>query len=160
MEKQKLYVNEFFEVENIPEKQKAIVNRVAGMLEIAFLEPVAEDCKIDRVDVVCRWCQKNLADYENFRRCTLPHAETCLLANAGLSAPKFSNCLTSSQQTDRDGRVHGWDALDEKGRLADIDLNTKGNVYAAVIVTEEYFLKINPDVDFQNYKFSEHFVAL
>lgn len=159
MEK-KLYVNEFLQVETSPKKQKAIVNRVAGLLEIAFFTPVARHRKIDAKHLAVAWCHQAFPDYKLFRQCTLPHAETCVLANRHALRPKFKNCLTSTQQHDISGRVRSWDTIDEKGLRRDIPLTSKGNIYAAIIVTEEYFLKINPEVDLKEYTFSKQFIAL
>lgn len=159
MEK-KLFVNEFLKVETSPKKQKAIVNRVAGMLEIAFFKPVARNRRIDAKYLAVAWCKKKFPDYDLFRQCTFPHSETCVLANKNALRPKFKSCLTATQQTDHRGRVRSWDTLDENGRFRDISLSALGNVYAAIIVTEEYFLQLNPDIDLKEYTFSKEYVPL
>lgn len=157
---QRLYVNEFLQAETSPKKQKAIVNRVAGMLEIAFFTPVGRNRRIDAKNLVVTWCKKMFPDHALFRQCTFPHSQTCLLANTNTFQPKFKNCLTSTQQKDWNGHVASWDAIDAKGRICDMSPQAKGNVYAAIIVTEEYFLKINPDIDLKNYVFSKNYIAL
>jgi len=160
MEKPKLFVNEFLVAETSPKKQKAIVNRVAGMLEIAFFKPVARNHKIAAQPLVTNWCRQTFPDHESFRRCLLPHSETCRLANFGAPRPRFKNCLTSTKQQDFYGRVRSWDTIDEKGLCRDIPLSSRGNVYAAIIVTEEYFLALNPNINLDDYAFTKKYVSL
>ena len=162
MEKNLLYVNEFLQVETSRKKQKAIVNEVAGMLEIAFLTPIAYKKKGETMPLVVKWCENKFPDHEKFRRYCFPHSETCLLENKydkeHRRRPRFRKCCTSTQQQDRYGRVGGWDTINEYG------LNGWAipplNVYAAIIVTKEYFLSINPTVDLSAYDFTKGFVAL
>ena len=162
MEKNLLYVNEFLQVETSRKKQKAIVNEVAGMLEIAFLTPIAYKKKGETMPLVVKWCESKFPDYEKFRRYCFPHSETCLLQNKHdiehRRRPRFRKCYTSTSQQDRYGHVGGWDTINEKGLCC--RAMQPFNVYAAIIVTKEYFLSINPTVKLSEYDFTKGFVAL
>ena len=150
--KTKLYVNSDLKVENCTEKQVAIVNVVAGKVEIAFLQPIAKKQLLSRGQYnICLWGKKNYPKYLNFRA---PHVRTCLLGNKDEQTLAFTSCCTCTQELDFDGRVRSWTALDQKGKQISVDRSDEiENIYPAILLSKEDFLSINPSISLEDYLF-------
>ncbi|MBR3501485.1 MAG: hypothetical protein IKO06_01105 [Alphaproteobacteria bacterium] len=149
---EKLYVNSALRFEREKEKQKAIVNYINGMIEIAFFEPVATNQElIVGPKFASEWAKKM---YPSAKRALLPSVETMILANSEEKQPLFKDCCSSTQEYDIDGRVCGFDCLDEKGHcVGAFSTGIIKNIYAAIRISVDDFLKTNPGFTLDLYKF-------
>lgn len=132
----------------------AVVNKVNGCFEITFLKPIAHLKNMDEAWFEKgQWHETHYADYH----ASLPRAESCLFANKGEKEPFFTNCPTSSDYADFHGRHDFWYKLDARGLKVANKGGVSENVYVALMLTKEEFLKINPDVDFSLFDMSTCF---
>ena len=149
--KPKLYVNANLKVTASLRMRKAIVNIVNGCVEITFLEPIAHNkSRGDAWKERAAWGLKYYPSY----RSILPRAESMVYANLGEKTVLFKNCYTSTDKTDWHGRVDYSKMIDSSGKAVRLNGEVLENVYAAILITKEEFLRINPHVDLAQFSMS------
>ena len=152
--KPKLYVDANLRV--VPDlfARKAIVNMVNGCIEVTFLKPIAYHKNLsDAWKARGEWQRMYFKHYS----ANLPRAESCLFANIGEKDLLFKSCYTSSDHTDYHGRRDYWYMIDECGQKVASKGEILENVYVSVLLKQEEFFSINPNVDLSRYSISQCF---
>ncbi len=153
--KPKLYVDANLKVTPRYSDRFALVN-VTGWsgsyeVEILILKPIASNARVAEA-----WRSAGMWNFHHYARYkdTLPRLKTCLFANEGEAVPIITDCHTGTSIDDFHGRIDDWYAVDDKGLTTLSRNKVRKNVYVSLLMTERLFREINPDVRFEEYRFS------
>lgn len=115
------------------------------LVNIAFFEPIANNKTLmEQYDIKEQWRQKHYPMYHAtlISRVFCNIADNCLL-------DVFTNCWTRNSEDDGYPTYRGYRVASPYNKFSYEE--QVPNVYVSLVMTEEDFLKINPEIDWENY---------
>ena len=126
-----------------PEDLKDL-NTSKPLVNIAFFEPIAQNVTLDNHDQIkAKWRKKH---YPNYNVTLISHNFSYIAKECSLNV--FKCCWTRSASDDGYPQYRSY-RISETCDYGEND--NVPNVYVSLVMTEEDFLKINPDVEWRKY---------
>ena len=118
-------------------------NRFKKIVEITFFEPIGHNLNLPQSkDAIKKWQETLYPKYRSF----LPSETICCIINQK-TIKHFDNCWTRSYGNDGPPRHRYYPIILEDGNFYLGDWEEKAeNTYASLILTNDEFLEINPDI--------------